>query len=230
MGLMYKHGRPLYKFNYRQFLALAVAVIGLIVIAYYFLIVRGQSTEISNNNKPLLSTVKAADQNTEVNEADFTMTLPGKWKLTQKDWDARYHAWQWQLQDAKLAAGRWVRVYEDTIPGDYAYNYLLPLASTGPSLNVGQISGNCADFTTTAQVHNNGTIAAVSKWQQVSFYCDYGNQVFQVVGTGSKEAINSISLTGPSAHPHKYFFLYQDNNVTPDLGVLGIVLASFRAK
>jgi hypothetical protein len=227
---MYKHGKPIYKFNYRQ-LGLILVVLVLLLAGFYLkFIAHVGSTQIRNNDKPLISTVKAASQNTDINEADFSLSLPGKWVLAQKDWDARYRAWQWQLKDAKLAAGRWIRIYEDTIPADYAYNYLLPLTANGDSLIVGQISGNCADFTTTAQTHNNGTIAAVSKWQQVGFYCDYGNQVFQIVGTGSKEGINTVTLQGASGKKHKYFFLFQDNNVSPDLGVLGNVLATFRAK
>jgi hypothetical protein len=226
---MYKHGKPIYKFRLRP-LAITISVLLVGLLLGYWLITRNSNTQLNNNDKPLISTVKAASQNTDINEADFSLSLPGKWVLTQKNWDARYRAWQWQLQDAKLAAGRWVRLYEDTIPADYAYNYLLPLEANGDSLIIGQISGNCADFTTTAQTHNNGTIAAVAKWQQISFYCDYGNQVFQVVGTSSKEGINSVSLTGSSGHTHKFFFLYQDNNVTPDLNTLAGILATFRVK
>lgn len=209
------------------------AIILLVVALFYWKFVASPNkTELNNNAKPLVSTVKAGAQNTDINEKDFSLSLPGKWKLTQKDWDARYHAWQWQLVDAKLAAGRWFRVYEDTIPTDYAYNYMLPVTANGGSLTIGTISGICSDFTTTAQTRTNssGTIAAVAKWQQISFYCDYGRQSLQTVGTSSTEAINTISLTGPSGAKHKYFFLYQDNNINPDLGILANILLTFAAK
>lgn len=229
---MYKHGKPIYKINKKP-LVITIAVLLLVLSGVYFKFIAGGSrTQLRNNNKPLVSTVSAQSQNTEVSEKDFNLSLPGKWKLAQKDWDARYHAWQWQLQDAKLAAGRWFRVYEDTIPTDYAYNYMLPVTADGASLSIGQISGACSDFTTTAQTHANssGTIAAVSKWQQISFYCDYGRQTLQAVGTSSAEAINTVTVEGLSGHKHKFFFLYQDNNINPDLGVLANILLTFNAK
>jgi hypothetical protein len=229
---MYKHGKPIYKFDFRP-LAVIIAVLLLVLVAIYFkFIAPASKTDITTNNKPLISTVKVGPQNTEITEKDFTMSLPGKWVLAQQNWDARYRAWQWQLKDAKIAAGRWVRVYEDTIPGDYAYNYLLPVSANGFSLTIGSISGACSDFTTTAQTHENssGTIAAVSKWQGVSFYCDYGRQTLQTVGTSSTEAINTVTLQNASGVKHKFFFLYQDNNINPDLGLLSTILATFQVK
>jgi len=229
---MYKHGKPIYRFKSRPLAVIFALIILVLGFLYFKFVAHGQRTEITSNNKPLISTVTAGSANTTISEKDFSLTLPGKWKLAQKDWDARYRAWQWQLQDPKVAAGRWFRIYEDTIPTDYAYNYLMPVSSNGISLNIGQVSGACTDFTTTAQTHTNssGTIAAVSKWQQVSFYCDYGRQTLQTVGTSSTEGINTVTLEGQSRTKHKYFFLYQDNNINPDLGLPATILSTFMAK
>jgi hypothetical protein len=225
---MYKHGKPIEKFA-SQPIVIIVLVIFLLLGAGYIIFIRPNKNTISNNNTPLVSTVSAANQNTLINEADFTATLPGNWTLAQKDWDARYNAWQWQSQ-VKNAAGRWFRVYQDTIPTDYSFNYLMPVTASGESLIVGTLSTNCADFTTTAQTKNaNGTIAALAKWQQTSFYCDYGNQTFQVVGTSSPEGINTVTLAGPKGK-HKYFFLYQDSNFNPDYGIMSNILSTFKEK
>ncbi|MDB5161041.1 MAG: hypothetical protein JWO96_421 [Candidatus Saccharibacteria bacterium] len=203
----------------------------LLASAYYVLIVKaGPKNSLKNNDKPLISSVKGSDVNTPVDEAAFLFVLPGKWKLSSKDWDARYHAWQWQFADSRYA-GRWFRVYQDTIPEDYAVNYLLPVSGAADVVQIGQMSGNCADFTTTGQTKTNtsGTIAAPSKWQQVSFLCDYGNQNHQVVGTSSPDGINTVVLKGNNG-THKFFFLYQDNNYNPDFGVISNILSTFHAK
>jgi hypothetical protein len=228
---MYKHGKPIYKLSRRPLLIISAILLLALGIAYYQFVVKNDGNTINNVDKPLISTVKAANQNTDVEEKFFRLMLPGKWKLSQKDWDTNYHAWQWQLQD-NHSAGRWFRVYQDTIPTDYAYNYILPVTANGDMLVLGQMSGNCADFTTTAQTktNTNGTIAAKSKWQQVDFFCDYGNQSHQVIGTSSPEAINSISLTGKNMGMHKFFFLMQDDNYVPDLGIAVTILSTFQAK
>jgi hypothetical protein len=38
-----------------------------------------------------------------------------------------------------------------------------------------------------------------------------------------------VTLTGTSG-PHKYFFIYRDNNYSPDFGVAASILGTFRAK
>jgi len=230
---MYKHGQPIYTFNRRQFGLIMAGLVLLLAGLYFIFIATNKKTDLRNNNKPLVSTVTAQSGNTNINEADFRLDLPGQWKLTQKDWDARYHAWQWQLSDPKVAAGRWFRVYEDNIPTDYPYGYLIPVEANGVQLAIGQTSGACADFTTTGTKVTstaNGSQAVLSKWQSVNFYCDYGHQALQTVGTSSKGSINSVTMTGFSGKTHKFFFLYEDNNITPDLSLPATILSSFTAK
>jgi len=230
---MYKHGKPIYKFSYRPLLAILTGSFVLVGLAYYFIVVKSSTkTTLSNNNKPLVSTVKNADGNTTVDEADFSFNLPGKWKLSAQNWDARYKSWQWQFQD-KRYAGRLFMVYEDRIPTNAAYNYMLPVSASGNGLQVGQISTNCTNFTTDQTIVStnvSGTTAALSKWQGISFLCDYDRQQLQYVGTSSQEGINVVTLTGPTRGTHKYFFLYEDNDISPDLGVAGNILPSFHSK
>jgi hypothetical protein len=224
---MYQHGKPIYRFSRRSLVIIIAIILLLIGGSYYYIIVKvGSRSSLKNNNNPLISTIKASNLNTEVDEPTFSVTLPGKWRLEAKDWDARYHAWQWQLDDKK-SAGRLFRVYQDTIPTDYAYNYLLPVTAVADSVETGQISGNCTDFTATPQTpHAIGSV--MSKWQGVSFLCEYGNQIHQVVGTGSLEGINTVTLKG--SKEHKFFFLYQDSNITADYGLMSNILSTFHAK
>ncbi|HET9850076.1 MAG TPA: hypothetical protein VFP35_00385 [Candidatus Saccharimonadales bacterium] len=229
---MYKHGKPIYSPARRPFFIGVMLVLIAALAGLYFGIIRtGDKNQISGSNKPLVSVIKSGPSSTTVDEPDFAFTLPGKWKLSAQNWDARYVSWQWQFTD-KRYAGRFFEVYLDTIPTDYAYNYLLPVSADGNGVKVGQLSGNCANFTTTAQtkVNSAGTVAAVSKWQGVTFPCDYGRQSLQVVGTSSLDGINSLTLTGEAKGTHKYFFIYRDNDINPDLGVISDILGSFRAK
>jgi hypothetical protein len=227
---MYKHGKPIYRFGRRP-LSIIIGTILIILLGLFFGVIlpSAHRNSLQNNNSPLVSQVKVSTDNTVVDEPNFSFSLPGKWTLASKDWDARYHAWMWQ-QSIKDAAGRWFRVYQDTIPADQAYNYLLPVTGEGSGLTPGQMSGKCSDFTTTQAVRlENGTFAAPSKWQQVSFLCDYANQASQTVGTSSTEGINIVSLTGTKG-THKYFFIYSDNNFSPDYGLMSAILSTFKSK
>ncbi|HVO86159.1 MAG TPA: hypothetical protein VMT23_00300 [Candidatus Binatia bacterium] len=229
---MYEHGKPIHKSNYRL-LAIIIGVVLVVLFGgFYLFVIRGNHDAVTRGDKtPLVSTVKTNATNTNVQETDFELSLPGKWKLAAQNWDNRYQAWQWQFQD-KRYAGRWFEVYQDTIPADYAYNYMLPVSANGDSVTIGSVSGNCANFTTTNQtkINGSGTVAAPSKWQGISFYCDYGRQSLQVVGTSGPDGINTLTLKGDKSGTHKYFFLYEDNDIDPDLGIIGEILTTFHAK
>lgn len=236
MNSKYKHGKPIYAVSKKPLLTFSLLAIFLVAGAWYWFVLRQSRSTVKNDTTPIVKTIKATAADTNVDEPDFSFSLPGSWKLSAKDWDARYTSWQWKFQD-KRYAGRWFEVFIDTIPADMAYNYLLPVEALGSQLQLGTISGNCVDFTSGASPTSNRPtytpqFKAVlpSKWQQVNFLCDNANVSHQVVGTGSKEALNSVSLTGPLSGTHKYFFLYSDNNFTPDFTIISTILASFKVK
>lgn len=232
----YKHGKPVYNLSRRPLFIITAAVVLILGTLLYLFVVRGGKTTLKNDNKPLISSVKASATSTNIDEPVFSFSMPGPWKLSQQDWDANYHAWQWSFQD-KRYAGRWFRVYLDTIPTSQAVNYLLPVTSTGSGLQMGSLSDNCVNFTpgasptTERPTYTPQSKASLpSKWQQVNFICDNANVSHQVIGTGTLESINSVTLTGPTKSTHKFFFLYQDNNITPDLNVFSTILETFQVK
>ncbi len=228
---MYKHGRPTYKLSNKPFFIAVILILLLIGGVILAINIFGSKTTLKNNGKGISRTVKVSDQNTQVNEPDFSFSLPGKWQLDVVNWDARYRAWQWKFVDPHYA-GRLFRVYEDTIPSNLAINYMQPVTANGDSVQVGQISGNCADFTTEGQktTDRNGDVTALSKWQGINFLCDYARTPMQAVGTSSPDGINTVVLQGASGKSHKYFFWYQDNNFSPDYGVMVDILGTFHAK
>lgn len=232
----YKHGKPVYKLSRKPLLIIALSVVLLGSIGFYLIFIRGQHNTIKNDNKPIIRQVKASATSTEVDEQVFNLSLPGKWTLSAKNWDARYISWQWTLKD-KYGAGRLFEVFLDTIPTDKSVNYLLPVTSEGPSLQTGTISDNCVNFTegasptTERPTYTPQSKASIaSKWQQISFICDNANVSHQVIGTGSKEGINTVTLTGPTKGAHKFYFLFIDNSLTPDFSLLPTILSSFQVK
>lgn len=190
---------------------------------------------MSGSSQARTSTFKPAGSNdTKVTEPDFSFTLPGPWKLSAQDWDARYHSYQWTSSD-KRNNGRLFRVYENTIPADQAVNYLLPVTVENNAMVFGTVSGNCVDFTEGATPQSQrptdiplDKAALPSRWGSVDFLCDNGYVANQVVGAASSEAINTITLSGSKSGKRKFFFMYQDNNITPDFGQFQTILSTFK--
>lgn len=238
---MYRLGRPtiirrpkkLYLF---EAVAILLLVIGGLFAAYWFVIKKDNKAVLTNNDTPLISKVEAADKFTEINEPTFTLRLPGTWKETERNNDARYRSIKWDYQ-AKGGIGRWVKVFIDTIPEDYSVTYVLPVSAEGNEIVPEGISDHCSQFTPGARKPDNNSPSSsssseriASTWQGVKFLCDGAHPLYQRVGTSSKSGLNSVSVTGPTKGTHRYFFVYDDAYYNPDFTILSTILDSFRAK
>lgn len=234
---MYKHGKPVYRLTRKPLFVIGIVTVLILIIGYYLIILPNTKGGITNNDTARFTTIKPGNSNdTKIDEELFTFTLPGPWKLSAKDWDARYHSYQWTSEDKKLA-GRLFSIYVDTIPKDQGVNYLLPIIVEDGKMMVGDISDNCVNFTQNAVPEdrrpaniplNQATLP--SRWQLVDFLCDNVNITHQVVGASSSAAINTVSLKGRTKGTHKFFFMYRDNNISADLGTMSTILASFEVK
>jgi hypothetical protein len=239
MGLtiMYKHGKPVYRLTRRPIFIISLFLLAILAAAYFFIIRPNSGNTFNNDPNARTSSVKTTTPtDTPIDEAVFSATLPGPWKLSAQDWDARYHSYQWNSSDKKNN-GRLFRVYVDTMPKDQAVNYLLPVKVQGNVMSFGTVSDNCVNFTQGAVPEDQrpvniplDKIALPSRWGLVDFLCDNGHVSGQVVGATSSESLNTISLSGPTKGSHKFFFMYQDNNISPDFGLFQQILASFKVK
>jgi len=234
---MYKHGKPVYRLTRRPVFVITLFLLAAIAAGYYLIIMPNTKNTLSNSDKARTTTISdTKSTDTKVDEDLFTATLPGPWKLSAKDWDARYHSYQWISEDKK-SAGRWFRVYVDTIPKDQSVNHLLPVKTEDGSMSLGDISDNCVNFTQDAVPEEKRPVniplnqaALPSRWELVDFLCDNANVSHQVVGAASTAGLNTVTLTGPTKGSHKYFFMYQDNNISPDYGIFETILNNFKVK
>ena len=156
----------------------------------------------------------------------FAFQLPADWKYMGRDPSTIYHPYQWQ-NTAGNAGAEVLAVYVDNIPINLAVNRLLPLAAENDHLVPGTVSDNCTNFTGSGKVPQDDVVA---KWSGVNFICDMHNYERDVVGTGSAQAVNSVTLSGKTAGSHKFFFTYTDNNPQPDYNIFTDALSSFAVK
>ena len=176
---------------------------------------------IIKNAQP--STTVVRDNSTltkSFSEGVFTLSLPQDWKYNCQDPTTIYHSYVFQNSDGT----RQLRVYVDNLPTTLAVNRLMPVQAEGNRLTPGNVSDNCTSFT--GSTSPNG--AAAAKWSGVNFICDTGNYERDVVGTSSPQAVNSVSLNGPTKGTHNLFFTYTDNTAEPNYQIFVSTLNTFK--
>jgi hypothetical protein len=161
----------------------------------------------------------------QVTKAGFQLALPEGWKEITEP--STYTQYSW-VGTGKEDNARRLEVYIDKLPATLAVNRLLPLQAQGAGVTpTGTVSDNCINFTDKATA-NPQTGAAPAKWSGVSFLCDTANTLRDVVGTGSAENMNSVSVTGETGLVRHVFFVYTDHSGQANYDVFTDMLASFK--
>jgi hypothetical protein len=192
--------------------------------APYFLKPQTSLTQAPPVEKPAV--LPHADTYQTVKGPTFSLEVPTTWKATTPP-ASSYKIYRWQgttVTDEQ----RWIDVYVDTIPAEFAVNHMMPIKAEGNKITVvNNTSDNCANFTDAAK-DSSRLATAPAKWSGVAFVCDLGNTARDVVATATAETGNAVVLGG-SGGQHRYFFVYTDNTVTPDYNVFSRQLESFKS-
>ncbi len=178
--------------------------------------------------KPIETKVTFEETKTKYDQPNFTVEIPTDWKLMPRP-AGTYKTFTWQTSD-KGTDGQIITIYEDTIPVNFAVNKVQIVRGEGDHVAIeGSSSDNCSKYTKGKNLPNQ--TGAPAKWQDIEFLCDQNNKQRDVIGTSSKDGINTVILTGPTVGAHTYFFTYSNFNVAnPDYTPLNNMLSSFRMK
>jgi len=213
-----------------EFIAVLLAIFIVAAFLVWFFIFRGgtQSSASFNKTGGTVAVVEAATIEFTVDE--FKISLPEGWELLGKQnpyYNQLYYEFQSKVKDYD---NRWLKVFVDVIPQDYALNKLLPITVEGNKLKPGIMSDDCKTFTGAPKPGSGQTSAQTWKatWENVTFICNMQSQQNHV-GTASAADGYSVPVTGPAKGTHKYFFVYIDHNVRPDTSILTDAVKSFEA-
>lgn len=178
--------------------------------------------------KPVETKVTFEETKTKYDQPNFTIEIPKDWKLMPQP-GGSYKTYTWQKSN-KGTDGQILTIYEDKIPANFAVNKVLIVRGEGDHVvPEGGMSDNCSKYTKNSNLPNQ--VGAPAKWQDVDFLCDQHNKQRDVIGTSSKDGVNTVVLTGPTAGTHKYFFAYSNHNVAnPDYSPFTAAINSFRMK
>lgn len=236
MEVKYKYGRrPGRRRRTRVAIVLLISFLiigGIASLVYLDLNKSNKNTVVNGPGRTVAQSVDASQDVLRVDEPTFTMELPGDWKETGRKTTTSENSISWRATK-KGEDNRTLTIYIDVIPATIAVNKLLPVSSVGSSLDFGDVSDNCATFTQKGSLDTSQAVKnqdSPAKYKQIDFICDLAQVVQNKTGTGSTDGINKVYVTGPAKGKHAYFFMFNDQNIQPNLTILTNAIKSFKAK
>jgi hypothetical protein len=213
-----------------EFIITIAVLFALLAVALWFFVFRekGESSASFSRTGGTVAVVAPATKDFTVDE--FTISLPDGWELNGKKnpyYNQVFYEFQSKVKDYE---NRWLNVYVDVIPQDYAINKLLPISVINNKITPGTVSDDCKSFTGAPKPGSGQTTSQTWKatWEDVTFICNMTGQQNQV-GTASAADGYNVPITGPLKGTHTYFFVYIDHNVRPDTSILSDAVKSFVA-
>jgi hypothetical protein len=184
---------------------------------------------VINNAAPTIRQIKNDTHTQTFRRGTFSIDLPTGWQFTAKQQDTVtiYH---FRSTLPGEAGNRLLDVYEDGSLPTFAINRMIPVSATDDGrlvVETGEVSDNCSAYTTGATT-NRVTVGQLAKWQGVEFMCDMANPLRNVVGTGSKDGINTVRVSDQGGQRHSYFLTYTENNSKPDYSIFIAAINSFK--
>ncbi len=227
MSVVYQHQLHAHKTHRRHYKRWLIGLIVVVVAVVFGLRLLKPDTK-TTQAKVVKHTITNNAKFTHFQKGIFSLDLPKGWTFMgeQKDIYTIYH---FRSSQAGAEGNRLMDVYEDSSLPNFSVNRVLPVESNGLgglATDVTQISDNCAAYTIGTPSGNKNYLPA--KWHGVNFLCDMGNTLRNVVGIGSTEGLNTVTLKTPTSTPHHYFITYTENNDKPDYNVLVNAVNSFK--
>lgn len=213
-----------------KFLLVVIPIVIIIGASSWFFFFKNSSNSSASFSKNNSEVAVVAPATRDLTNELFKITLPSTWEANGKK-NPYYNQVYYEFQNKqKDYDNRWLRVYVDVFPENFALNKLMPITVIENRINPGVLSDDCSSFTG-APTPGSGKPASSTwsaKWQGVTFLCDMAvNQNYS--GTASQDEGYGVTINGETGGKHKYFFVYIDQNTRPDYNILTDALKSFDA-
>lgn len=223
------HHRKKSSFHIRGVIGVTILVIILVATGVYFL--SKEQFKASPPQSKSYEVADPADDTITISEKFFTMKVPKDWKLSRSQLTPTI---QYEYVSTKRGAdNRTMTIYLDTIPPSFPVSHLLPVTAQGDKLSVGTMSDRCSNFAgpdikTTRD--SNGAQDIAAKWMGVNFICGLSYFDDYIVGTSSSDGINQVKLSGKTTGTHTLFFVFDDQNISPNPNIFFDILRTFTLK
>ncbi|MEO7364192.1 MAG: hypothetical protein ABIV43_01645 [Candidatus Saccharimonadales bacterium] len=224
---MYRITKSRHQRRRRSLLWLLFAMLFLVIAALCgWLFLRSLHQEpVITQSKAVVTKVSYEGKTKHYTKPNFTIDIPVDWH-EQPRANSTYQTYTWDTVEKNNNIS--LTIYEDTIPTNLAVNKALIVSGSGTHLELtGQASDNCTKYTTSNAPAVAGQFGVYAKWQNVDFICDRGTPTRDVIGTSSRDGINTVILTTSAGTQHKYFFNFTSNQLETDYTVFYHALATF---
>ena len=227
MYIIYKKNKPKISNKAAAFLLLILAI-SLVIGAWYIF--------LKNNKSTTATFVKSSDTQFVPKDAKktikteyFAISVPSTFENNGKKNPLATQVY-YELQDKKKNDdARYLRIFVDVFPKDYAVDEVMMVYNDGKRLTPGQLSGDCSDFTGAPKYNpaNDANKVWNTSWQGMPFVCDIGN-VFVQTAAISKDGGYGQAMEGSSGQKHTFFFVYVDQNNRPNPQIFADAINSFQ--
>lgn len=218
-----------------KFVLVTLPILVIIGLALWFLLFRDQGTSSTNFAKVGGQVAVVTPQTKDFSNEYFTVTLPSSWESLGRQNPYSNQVYFEYQSKLKNYDNRWLRVYVDVFPNDFAITRVMPISVNQNKVEVDgveSISDECRTFTGAPLAGSSSSASSqtwAAKWKDIKFTCDM-NVALNYVGAASVEEGYGITLTNNDGAKHKYFFLYIDHNVRPDYSIFVGAVKSFKLK
>lgn len=200
----------------------ALGLMVAIIIIIDSLRTQTQVTQVDANSQ---RTLGQSAQQQVFDEKWFILETDPTWeRVDPKPEFDKYTTVTYRSSDHGLSL-RELTVFIDTIPSDYALTYVLPVEIEQGRIEPFSISPRCNELLPPkAKKH----LTIKLSWAGVDFFCDPDRGTY-LVGTSHNKQGYGLELAGPTT-AHRYFFLYNDVESTPQLDNFAAILRTFEPK
>lgn len=232
MATRYNIGQHRRKSSFHIKGVIAITLLVIILVAFGVYVISREQFKATDTKAVTTNVSDPSEDTISINEKYFTMKLPKYWQLQTSQQQPTIH---YIFQSTKrFASNRFMTIYIDSIPPDFAVSHLIPVTAKGAGLSIGNMSSRCSNFAgpevkTAPQA--NAAKSIIAKWSGVNFICGMRYLNDYIVGTSSTDGgINKVILTGKKTGKHTLFFAYEDQNISPDPEAFLVALRSFKLK
>jgi hypothetical protein len=210
---------------FAKFLLIVIPIFILIAVLVWFIFIRETKTESTSFSQSGSKVAYVKPETKVFTTEHFVVTLPASWAFNGK-FNPYYNEVYYEYQNKlKNYDNRWLRVYVDVIPHNFALTRILPVWVSNNKLvsdGVDSISDECRTFSGApvlgSDTSNNAQTWS-AKWKDITFTCNM-NKVLNYTGTASINEKYGQTLINKNGKKHQYFLVYIDHNIRPDYNLL----------
>jgi hypothetical protein len=200
----------------RRFKVAVWALAGTLVVAVLLIIWDGLRSDTTVTNQTPPQTRGATFEQAVFDEEHFKLTADSTWQKIESREQTPYH---YQSYEDGLAK-RDLRIYVNNLPSEFPVTLVLPIEIDGSKVIPLTVSPRCSALVKDKKSRRDQT----TQWAGVSFLCDPDSPQY-IIGTSHNEDGYLAKI-----NDNKFFFVYRDLEVEPQLATFSNLLRNFEAK